>query len=311
MYPFVPAGTNPTVAEILAAIKGMLDTESAGSGLWMASHYDAVNGWVEIRRKGTQTGTLGTFRALLYGGTSPNAAAGAYAVTNNATTLYAGIAQSANTTGPDADYDTASPYSAGKRWTGGSYVVPVANIAKARTPYVSMIDCNEACAIIIGDSSYTSASIFGALIEFPDGNTSGWVCFNTGSTGPLSTYLDWGASAGYLGTPGQSSTGTSPAGLYHDGVNRKFVGRTWTGHIANDAYWKNPDGFFIPQPLTQRIAEPGSYATEYIGVARQLKLGPLQINRLGIRDGDSILQAYTLCPGLNVQGGPLYFDNFK
>jgi hypothetical protein len=311
MYPFIPAGTNPTVAEILAAIKGMLDTESAGTGLWMANHYDAANGWLEIRRKGTPAGTLGSFRALLFGGSTPNAAALAYLGTANSTTLYAGIAQSASTTGPDADYDTAAPYNAGKRWTGGSYVTPVANIAKSKTPYVSLIESDEICAIIIGDSSYTHASIFGAAVELPDGNTAAWVCFNSGTTTGLATYSAWAQTLGYLGSVNTLSTASYPCGLYHDGTNRKWVGRTWQGHSTANTYWKNPDGFFIPQSVTQVIAESGSYMTEFLGVARQLKLGPLQINRLGIRDSLGVMQGYTLCPGLGVEGGPLYFDNFK
>lgn len=310
MYSFTPAGANATVAEVLAAIKTMLDTESAGVGLWMANAYDAANGWLEIRRKGSPAGTLGSFRALMFGGTSPNAAALAYTISASNVQLYCGIAQSASTTGPDADYDTASPYNAGKLWTGGSIITsPASTIAKSRNPYVSLIESDEACAILVGDGQQTSATIFGALVEQITGSAA-WVVFNSGGyngAGGNVNYSSWSSTQGYI--PGHAVSGsTQGMGLWHDGVNRRWIVRHTTTFGADDFFLNANTAGLSPIDLMSKIGESGTYTYSLMGVARQLKFGPLQQNRIVLRDGSDVVQAIALAHGLSFTGGPLWFD---
>lgn len=315
-YSLVPAGTSPTMTELLTAIRDMLVAETALGGYWGVSDFNSGNGTLEIKRNGSPTGTLASFRALLFGGSSPNVAALFSGVTASTTVLYGGSCENASTTGPSGSYTTGSPY-AGLKWTGGGQLATPSSFLKANTIFLFMIESDEACHIHIADSAGSSCFTFGACVEKLSDNTRIWSTFPSGGskvTAPLYAAASEGDGAAWLIARNITSStvySAQPLGMWHDGTNQRFIsrvngvgGNTTTSTVLADS----TGGWLIPIAVADKIGNVGNEPL-FLGQMRQMRYGPLCINKCRIVDGSAVVQAYGVSWGAQTTVRPgIYFD---
>ena len=313
-YTFTIAGTVATVAEVLAGINTMIAAEAGAGGKWGVSNYSSGNGTLEVKATGSPAGTLATFRALLFGGATPNAAALATSVAAASTSLYIGISQDANTTGPEASYTAGSPYPS-SRWTGGVLSMLVNQIPAANSPVMFIVESTEILAIFVSCTTGVMSIIVGAVAESVDSpGTPLWCAFGSNG-GTLIPSTSEGNSLGpSIGWIIPAYRGASTAyGVWHNGSAKRQIGRTLTGlNTAVIATAGDPllsaggAAILIPMHLSEsgQSSAPGALC----GFLRQMRFGPYMTNRQVIKDGSSVTQA--LFVGLGTVGTTygLYFD---
>ena len=304
---FTPAGTYATVAEVLTAINAMLVAESGAS--WGVSAYSAANGTLEIKRKGTQTGTLASYRGLIFGGAIPHASALGTGVTPSSVFFYAGCADNASTTGPAQAYTVGSPYPS-HRWAGGSVAgYPSSNIQAHFLPHVFMIDSDEMCAIFVNDNARSFVMVFGALAEKLSDNSRVWACSASG----VSVVAVGGAALNQSSTTiGRTAVNPDANAIitYHDGTNLKYAFDPILSFVgsATDPLFKSPKGMLVPIYLSEKTQTAAAATSGALGVLRQLRYGPNCINKIAVYNASSVLQCYGTSSGYNISRFALYFD---
>ncbi len=308
-YPFTPAGTNPTIAEYLAAINTMLVAEAGLGSNWGVSDYSAVNGTLEIKRRGSPTGVLATFRELIFGGASPNTGALATGATAATTTLYHGCSQDAATTGPNQAYTAGTPY-AGKLWSGGSAFAATATLTKTPTlPYVFMVESDECCHIHLADDTQSHAVTFGAVVERLADNTRVWASFGSGVAAV--TAADYSSFPTWIISPSNVANATTAGiGTFHNGSAAEVVCRLMASAVvsASDPLFENPNGTLVPIVVTHRLQSESTANMKPLGILRQMRFGPNCINKIRIDDVSAVTQAYAVSSGYNKSHAGLYFD---
>ena len=227
-YGFTPVGAAPTVAEYIAAIKAMIDAEAAGAGTWTVSDYNAGNGTLELKRKGSPTGILATCRILIFGGQVPNAAAVAPTNTTGlllATNVFIGVCENANSTGPDASYASGSPYP-GKKWTGGfrMFQSVSTNLLKSRSCFTQLVDCDTMLSLLVSDNTYGRICTAGEIVQLLDG-TSGWGAVKDFN----SSDIEKTGSLTYTSSNGEASVPTA----HSTGHTATCCGTWWNNNIWN------------------------------------------------------------------------------
>lgn len=307
-YPFIPAGASATVLEVLQAINDMLVAEVANGSYWGVSDYNAGAGTLEIKRRGSPSGVLATFRELLFGGVgAPNAAAIGSGVTATANILlFAGCSQDANTTGPTSSWNSAAPYAT--RWSKATVVATASAFIKTATPHVFMVESDEMCAIFINDNNGTSSVIFGAIAERLIDNSRVWasaasgsVVINVAGINNLTAAASWFIG----GQTAVSIAGNASVG-YHNGVEAQALNRNMAVGDAADSLYAAPNGILIPITVSKR--RQADAVPEAFGVMRQLRFGPQCINKIAVYDSTPTLQAYGVSSGYNLARCAMYFD---
>ncbi len=76
-----------------------------------------------------------------------------------------------------------------------------------------------------------------------------------------------------------------------------------------DPLYSTGQGILMPVPVgTCDFSTPPSSSAQCVGILRQMKLGPIAINRLSIRDNLNVEQALHVNVGVNKVGMGLYYD---
>lgn len=161
-----------TVADFLAAIKSLIDAEVAANPTtyhWEVSDYSAVNGTLELKPK---SATISSARILLFGGSSPNAAA-LYQASVATNRVYCACAPTAGTTGPDNDYTSGNPYNT----TNTLGISTFSTAYQSLSDNVRYFETEESICIVINDANGSSDMNFiiaGVIAEHPsDGRVYG------------------------------------------------------------------------------------------------------------------------------------------
>ncbi len=307
VYAFAPAGANATVAELIAAIKAALDAWTASN--WMVNDYSAPNGTLEIRRKGAPAGTLGTFRALIFGGSVPNAAALSNNISAGSTTLYLGIAEDAGTTGPSQSYTTGAPYTSTK-YAGALSFANNGWVAQASTPRIYLYDNDKMLCIVITTAASWSMVTIGAAVERARDQTEIWCAIGPSTPGGVNASTDAGTStsAWMQGSNGNGIT----CGIYHNGTSRRMLYRAERDDSSSQAKdpfidLANGTSYLVPIQVGE-CALGGAITASMMGVLRQMRMGPMAVGRSDFRNADSSLRAYSVNGGDATYGRGVYLD---
>lgn len=319
-YAVTMAGSFLTQAETLAAVNQLLTAETALGGLWGVSHYDPTAGTLEIKRNGSPAGTLGTFRALMFGkvAVSPSAAAVA---TPGGGRVFVGVSEDAASTGPGQSFTVGIPYP-GKKWTvAGTFLYSSGGATiTTTTPSMYLIESDEMCAITLFDDTGSHFCLFGACVEALPEETKIWAVFTSGGD-YLNTASQWGNNGVMSPTnPGGSwflplslgaSTSTNGAwGAWHDGTNTRYLTRTVTPSqdaVDDDPFSNNNSALLLPIPLADKVYNVTEYP-RFRGQLRQLRYGPRALNKSRITDASSALVAHHVSAGRLVARPGLFFD---
>lgn len=331
-YTVTKAGATATVAEILAAVKAMFDAEDGiGSNYWTVSHYSAGNGTLELKRKGTPAGTLATYRALLFGGATPNTAAlGATpTVTANTTSVYIASSQDANTTGPGVSYTTGAPYTV--TYNPGVLSCLPGSFTTTNAATLTLVECDECFAIVArptDTSGYGVICFAGAIVAKYD-DTVIWGHASSFNQGTGSAYINaMGGSQVYYtsgnSTPqfptqlvNASNANYPPSAVVWNSSAAMYTGRVFVLYstLSSTVTTDNPlhtvtadDIVLLPVHLAIRtVGTP--YYVAYIGTLRQIKLGPLLQGKNRIVKPDTSTRGYAFGDAVAMDAEATYFDN--
>lgn len=300
-YSISAAGASPTVAEVLAAMNTAITTEAAGSGLWMVSDYNSGNGTLELKRKGSPSGQLGTVRILFFGGSAPNAAALHTGVgTGVATTLYMGFCIDANTTGPTGSYATGSPY-AGLLWSGGVPVIAPSNLTTASSPALFIFEADDVFGVHLAIQTSGNNAVVGRLMTDPSGTTSYWAGWGSGTNIVANTFRLTGytttASAPIVAAG--ASLGPRGAAYLPEGWRTICaVGCSSYGTAYPDIYGNIDLAVLDPVPIG--VATPASSPVyNFYCFLRQIRFGAIAANKNVLVDVNNTVQAYHIGIGTN------------
>lgn len=313
-YNIAMAGATVTPTELIQAINDAFVAENTiGNNLWMVSAFDVANKQLELKRKGSPAGSLGTFRALLFGGVSPNAAAIFSAMATGVTTkIYCGVAENANTTGPATLYSVGAPYTSGQKYSGAVPWGTYTGITAANAPKVLIVECDRMCAVVIKDNLGMTYTLFGEIVERLLDNVGLWGCFTSMDRYVTTTILDSTSNTAspYPLTTQAASTG--PPGAYYDGAAMKCLSRAGGGttQTVADCIPFSNSGLAILNPVFvgERYVNAVSQVI-LLGQLRQMRYGPYEFGKKRIFNGASALQGYSINGGGTVAGTALIFDN--
>lgn len=300
-YVFTPAGSQATILELFNAIRAAFDAEDVlGSNYWTISAYDtSAVGYLEFKRKGSPGGKLGTFRALLFGGTAPNAAALMTSQTANTTTIYGLTSEDANSTGPTTAFNSGLPYSNTLATAKGCKVaVLTANIANTSTNYVTIIESDEICRIIVRSNLAYFHFVFGAIGEsFLSSGTRVWGYFGTGGivqAGVIQTSV--APAAAFMPCINTAASGSICGGCAPSNVVSQ-LGRLGPVPITNsyNEPWADSSSIALLWPVVvgRRTDTAASVNPEPLFKLRQMRVGPHIANRKALYDGGSTLRGIT------------------
>ncbi|OPZ66038.1 MAG: hypothetical protein BWY85_00205 [Firmicutes bacterium ADurb.Bin506] len=293
----------------LAAIHSMLAAEEALGGAWAVSHYDALNGTLEMKLASPADLDQAKIRILIFGGQLPHANALETHVAADAASLYVYLSLDADTTGPSASYATGDPYPSSVLKSKGMVWVGTLNSHPIQQMYI--YDCAE--ALIVRLCSSTNATVtmtVGRLLD--DGTANGrWCRFLTnGRVG--------GASSGDAPSPSATiSLWMIPAlfdspsysnGVYIDetGGGTFWVGRVFTDISMNYAFMSTDLGGIFSSVTMGKHLLGGSGTWSYAGVLRQMRYGPTLPDRTKVYSG-AVLAGYAMAC-LQAGSIPLYLD---
>jgi len=307
--PITAVGANATIDEVLASIKDAVDTAAAGSGRFEVADYNATNGTLVLRRKGSPSGELGTMRIILFGKAMPHASAlrggaGAAAATN----LYmAMVIDPTSPTAPDASYTAGSPYP-GKKYTrangcgGGGTII--------NTGKVVLFDADEAFGFAIHGNNVAHFGYAGKLVHRITDDTLLWASFGSGNyTYDNTTGAEGVASAAPVPTQqGSYSLG----GTYWDGASARCCTRMNTGVqlTGMDPYGAAGAVVLVPVLLGD-CAQAASQTPAFLGFLRQMRLGPKAVIGSYLRDSLGVLQARHISASEGTPGFGVWLDNVQ
>jgi hypothetical protein len=75
-----------------------------------------------------------------------------------------------------------------------------------------------------------------------------------------------------------------------------------------DPLFSTPDGILLPIAVVDKLASDSSTNFKALGVLRQMRFGPLCINKIAIYNNIPALEAYAASTGYNTSRFGLYFD---
>ncbi len=304
------ASTSSVIAELLTAIKAAIDNDST---LWQTSDYSSGNGTLELKRKGSPTGEQSTVRILFFGGSSPNSAALLTGLTAGATTLYVGLSVDANTTGPSTAYTAGAPYSS--KYTKGVRVSSGGFLTGASSPRISLIECEDALAVCMHDTSASATAIVGRVVEEAATTTLMWACFTCGAA----SFTNQTTPTICLNTDSQV---TSPlTALYTGAVEPRGV--LWNATLASARVIGRSNGFIhgSTNPIAGSSGNPGvmvpvmlsegAQVTTPVGsffaFLRQIRMGPIA-KHLDTMRSSGVTQGIHFGPPYNATGYGAWFD---
>lgn len=310
----ISTSTTATPAEILAGVNALLVAETAVGGLWGVSNFNAGNGTLEIKRNGTPAGTLATFRALMFGGQTPHTSAVVNGQIANTVRVYAGVCENANTSGPASSYTTGSPYP-GLKWTTAGNFCIASQYTFANGPSAFLVESDEMCCIMVNDSSGSSMFMFGACVEKLLDNTSVWSGFVSGGKISNTAFDSIGSNNPTIAHlphyPTDSSYSDVAVGLWHNGTSPRYISRLtgiFGGGPTSSHLRDVTNGFLLPIVVGDKTLSVAQDCL-FLGQVRQVRDGPLAINKSRIVDGSATVQAYAISWGGQINARPgLYFD---
>lgn len=318
-YGFTIAGATPTCAETLAAINAMLVAENtADNNYWQVSHYSSTNGTLEIKRKGTPSGTLATYRGLFFGkaATTPNINAinQLPSPSQDALRIFACSSNTANTTGPSVSFSTNAPYTV--TYSPAIAFLQLSSCAKTDSPTVCMVECDECCCIIVRTTTGRFMAMFGAVVAKHD-DTALWGFVTQHYDGlPMVTGDMFKASEDYGNNAGRFPLGIgnncSGSVVYYD-TNPYYAGSIHTlfSSVTISCMASAADNIILfPIHLATRLCSSSGWSSAtYIGTLRQIKMGPHDtLKRQIVHPVATVRAIFVSDKGASANIGT-YFDN--
>jgi hypothetical protein len=314
-YTFTIAGANPTVAEVLAALNTLI---TANCTMWAVSQYNAGNGTLELKRNsfpGAPTGELATVRFLIFGGSSPNAAALPTGASAGATTnLYCGLSVDANTTGPSASYTAGAPY-ATKYTKAPLITAPASAFTTANTVKITLYEADDVFGFSIGDSANMASCFMGRCIVATDGSTLVWAVLPSGTatgfainTAPNSISIGVGHPVTWFGQTAGAAKGVcwDTAGGGTALQVGRIMGFQWSATVDTGLGASGGAGMLIPVPVVAG-AQAATPVPTFYGTMRQIRFGPVAAHLNKLRDSSAVLQGTHVLSGTGVGMG-LWLD---
>lgn len=332
-----------TLTNRITDIKDAFVTNGADSnGLWINDGFDASTSYkyLTVKRKGSPGGTLGTFRACIFGTDNtntisyPNNFIHAYDGTHrNDGAIYIGHGTNISTTAPTlTNFTTTDMWTRSTtKWSGGAPLtgaLATGGVGQTTTMYI--VECDRMVALVFVSTTQMAWAVTGECVENLADNTGIWATFGSGGeygTGLIANTASY-STAGHataspfplfnnLGGPTTSPAGTRPMGAWLDGTDAQFdVGRISCGvtHGVTGAALLEIGGNGVICPLLiggKTIATNGA-TNNYglIGLARQIRMGPMATG--GIKrmfNGVPALRGYIATPNSATSTQGVVFDN--
>lgn len=315
-YNVAMAGSSPTLPELFQAIKDMIDAENtAATNYWTyGSFYSSGNDhYITFKRKGSPSGTLGTFRAIAFGNTGGtiNAANAHFNVSVSTGLVFVASSKNINIDGVSNLPTAGALYST--EFNPGVRVVTTGdgNIVAVNAMRVFMVECDTMCSIWFTSTATANGGFhftFGEIIEKVDG-TSLWG--------------HWGTRAAVTGNETGTNAAAAPNGitLPVDNVSTQVPGAIWDGSskgwgvlnqmLANDTLALSDQTASIAGlwPLLT-VVKPAAGATpvHLLGVLRQMRWTIPNVGQMALLDGALAVKAYLINAGYNVSGRGLAYD---
>lgn len=315
------SGTNLTSAEAIAAIRAAFSADTDNH--WEEAGYssDAAKGWLMLRRKGAPSGVLGTFRVMIFGGTTaPHANALQGGQVASVGCLYIGVCEDANANSPDADWTLGDPFP-GKKWTGG-IVVDRSGMSDFMSSSVQcdvlLVSCDRMGGILLrrtlgGFGGYFM--VFGEMIEDLNTNTGIWACMgNVSSINDVNNVQGAYVASlptGFIPKGSYNSTLGQSVG-YHNGSGKVAISamEILTNNANNDQPFLSVAGTGILFPILAKEGSPAANITDWKlrGIFRQLRYGPYATGVKYVKDSSNVVQAIFLCPYFDGSRAGIYLD---
>jgi hypothetical protein len=301
-----------TAAEALLGIKNAFDADTGNH--WEVAGYDSStsNGWLMLRRKVSSgpSGVHASFRVLLFGGTvAPNAGAMQTGHSPAVGALNCGICEDAAVDEPDQSPWVGNPFPT-KKWAGATRVGAIGTqFSATATGDVVLASCDRMGVIVMraaGTTDYALSIMFGEIIERADDGVGVW--------GHIATYGGATAAAKYpaSGTAlfPALDTSTPASGAWHDGAQVRGLARldmaTSSASQAVPFLSQGGTAILLPAPVVSGAPGSGFSSCSFLGMLRQIRLGPFDSGIRYSRDATNAVQAIFLGGSVNTVGGGLY-----
>mgnify|MGYP005840078933 CR=1 FL=1 len=317
-FSIVKAGAMTNV-ELLTAIHNALNADT--NNHWMVAGQNlAADGWLLLKRKGSPSGTLGTARILIACSTSVTVSAalpGEVATTIPANTPTIGMCEDAAVDTITTTVTVGNPFP-GKKYSGqirmcGNFATS-SQLGVADAGDIVFVSCDRALAVFVRRIASTPGfclGLAGEIVERADDGAALWGC--TGSSGMIAdvskTY-----QLGYGLLSGIGNWNAQPMlGAYHNGVVARAMGvyptDPYTGSAHNPLLSLANTGVLVPLLLAEAAPWATSHTVyNFLGLLRQIRVGPFGIGMKYVRDGNNVVQAIFVNCGTSGSGLGVYFD---
>jgi len=308
-----------TQLEMIIAIKAMFDAEDViGSSSWSYVAADTTAGYIILKRKGSPSGTLASFRAIIFGHTSNTAHSSnlLLGAANTANQLYVASSEDgANNT--IANAWTAGAALTGKYVPGTTALTASFGAGSSSTPKVFMIDSDEVCYIFVTTSNNTNVGCMigvGAVAEKFDGTAVWGYVHSRGTSNGQDAGTEGISTSGLMCMSGIDSGSSSiGSGGYYDNSAARALGRI-NAIIANssgftyDGLQDAGNSYAVLMPILLGSKSTASGPVNYTGLLRQARMGPRVTAQVGLKNAGGTTVAYAINAGYNALGHGLVLD---
>lgn len=329
-----------TLQNRMTDIKDAIAANGADSnGLWDVDAFTLTGTefGITVKRKGSPSGTLGTYRAVLLGTTDGSSVTGWSSSPNLIQTtisniahddcIIAGSAPAAGATGltltnirTTAVLSQASTqYSKCVFFDGtiGSTSAGTGVVGALPTMYI--IECDRMFAIVILSTTQMLWAVWGEIIEDLSNNTGIWAILSSAGPYNTATFCNNVVGAATLVQVPFPLLHDSPSnkavGGYFDGASTYIISRAYSAitHAQSNSFLEGAGfGILMPVLISRRIESGGAgpFTVSLVGLLRQIRMGPNATNGIKrIFNSVPALRGYIAVPqsGTTTQG--VVFDN--
>jgi len=303
-----------TATELVVGLKAMFDAEdTAGTNYW--SYAEAVTGannHIILRRKGSPGGTLGTFRAVVFGTTSgtPNAANMLHATAATINCFYVASSEDCNQN-TVTNSVSAGALLSGKYVPGCSIITAASSMGSQHAPKCMLIESDACCYIAIVSSAVANYGCIlgvGEIMERYDG-TSIWGFVSSRSMSVGTDLLNESSTAASMNVGILTTTQTSASGGYYNGGARA-VGRA-LGAVDAAQYSVLQDftsSYACIHPILICDKPVATYNPTLVGTLRQARLANMVCGQLAVKNAAGTLVGYNINAGFSAFGHGMFFD---
>lgn len=296
-YAWDKVGPNTTTQASLSDMLDEIETIFGSANHWSVSETKTSNGGggetLEVKCDATGFTTM---RVLFFGGAAPDAAAAAGS-TLSASHLYACGGPSLGTTGPDNDFTTGHPYS-------GSAVEAVVSGtgAFANVDRIQLMETEEFFMLLFFDNSgATLYTLFAGNIYSKLDDTVVFGVCGCGVSVVSSTWAGSNSASAPYQRDGNASESAGTMSVYLDGSTSKWAS------CAVEVF--EPDAFIGASGgnvQTMPIPMYSTSDTEFLGLLRQVKVGPSKTLNTEVSDSTPDFRAYVVSTSLTVANDAVY-----